>query len=279
MARKLFSFAVSIKKAVEEAVKTKYGEIVKSNEYLEKIFDISFTMPKHSSIIKLINQFFDDTIYILKDDRLPINERVNQFFEMLNFTNPRRVKKVLNKLQILRNLKQIWIEKDKPFPNIDLHNDTQASFAETITVLYLIITHEFYNDIFDDFLNFEKKKKLFVTEYEKDFANNSKLAQPIYCIHVSEIEISKLPFSQFTDRPLGDDNFYVTLCPTTCERIVNIDQYDSYELKDKIFIQKSHSIDNLFYNYCKSNIEYFKEVTYHSDCTFKSLKELITLML
>src|SRR5690606_15402498 len=51
------------KKAVESAVKTKYGKLVKSNEYLEKIFDISFSMPEHNDIEKLIYHYFDATPY------------------------------------------------------------------------------------------------------------------------------------------------------------------------------------------------------------------------
>ena len=46
------------KKAIKEAVKTKYGEVVKANEYLEKIFDISFSMPKHRELLKLVTQYF-----------------------------------------------------------------------------------------------------------------------------------------------------------------------------------------------------------------------------
>ncbi|MFP9114147.1 P-loop NTPase fold protein [Flavobacterium sp. RHBU_3] len=96
------------KKAVEEAVRTKYGEVVKSNEYLEKIFDISFTMPINNNILPLITNCFGEKkydfgeIYKNKEDKkkLQVDYRINDFLSSLNFTNPRKVKKVLNKYMI-----------------------------------------------------------------------------------------------------------------------------------------------------------------------------------
>ncbi|PBJ13357.1 P-loop NTPase fold protein [Flavobacterium sp. ACN6] len=156
------------KKAVEQAVKTKYGEIVISNEYLEKIFDISFSMPQHDNLLKMIKYYFDDTYYKLEEDNIAISYRINEFFQYLEFTNPRRVKKVLNKYQILRNMKFLSLsEKFIPFPNIDEKNGIQKSYFETIFVLYLIILHEFYPELFDNFLNFDIKRKSYFAGLKK----------------------------------------------------------------------------------------------------------------
>ncbi len=162
--KKTIFFCGIDKKAVEQAVKTKYGEIVKANEYLEKIFDISFSMPDNDDLLKMISYYFDTTAYELGTDIEPINSRVSDFFQYLEFTNPRRVKKVLNKYQILRNIKSLSLpEKYYPFPNIDEKDGDQKSYFETILVLYLIILHEFYPEYFANFLDFDLKSKNYNT--------------------------------------------------------------------------------------------------------------------
>jgi predicted KAP-like P-loop ATPase len=52
---KVIYFCGVDKNAVSKAVKVKYGEIIKSEEYLEKIFDISFNMSKDFQIAKLLS--------------------------------------------------------------------------------------------------------------------------------------------------------------------------------------------------------------------------------
>lgn len=147
------------KKAVEAAVTTKYGNLIKANQYLEKIFDISFSMPEHFNSLKLISFYFNTQIYTLEGESIEINKRIDDFFRKIEFTNPRRIKKVLNKFQILRDFIQMKINEDKCFPKIDLKTNIEYNFFETIFTLYLIILSEFYPSDFEGFLNFEIKKK------------------------------------------------------------------------------------------------------------------------
>ncbi len=147
-------------KAVKEAVNTKYGEVVKSNEYLEKVFDISFHMPKHDDLLKLVSLYFDDRNVKELDEKC--NVAIADFLNQINFTNPRRLKKILNKYQILRSLKSN-LENDKKnlnlIPNIYIEND--GNFFETIFTLYFLITYEFERDVFNNFFDFELKKSIY----------------------------------------------------------------------------------------------------------------------
>ena len=47
-------FCALDKNAVTKAIQTKYKDVIKSEEYLEKIFDVSFNMPSVFSINKLL---------------------------------------------------------------------------------------------------------------------------------------------------------------------------------------------------------------------------------
>lgn len=151
------------KVAVNQAVKTKYGKVIKANEYLEKIFDISFSMPNHNDLSRLVDNYFDNTTYTIGDRSQPICIWISDYFENINFTNPRRVKKVLNKFNIVREFKKLLNDE---FPNIDMLNKKQASYFETIMVLYLIILHEFYPNLFNKFLDFDHMKNLYYNGYD-----------------------------------------------------------------------------------------------------------------
>ena len=90
-------FVAIDKDAVSKAIKTRYGEIMKSEEYLEKIFNISFSMPKHFELKNFIKQYES-----FNDENA---EKLARFFEYIKFTNPRHIKKVLNKYDCLVKLK------------------------------------------------------------------------------------------------------------------------------------------------------------------------------
>lgn len=150
------------KKAVKEAVKTKYGEVVKANEYLEKIFDISFSMPEYDDLLKLVSQFFDSRE--VGSVKGALNENISNFFKALNFTNPRRVKKVLNKYSIIQSLSYELGEEHKYshiIPNIITKES--GNYFETILTLHLIILHEFFPKLFE---------KLFDLGYKVSYLSN-----------------------------------------------------------------------------------------------------------
>lgn len=158
------------KEAIEKALKHKYGDEEKAEEYLEKIFNFSFNMPETFDVEKFIMQygFFNDN---------EIAEKLAKFFEAINFTTPRRLKKVLNKYEYLFKIKNSYdISEDlknlipdiicidlkrmpstskyylKKYSNQNyieniikrLKNGNKDYLFDTIFVLYFIILYEFY---------------------------------------------------------------------------------------------------------------------------------------
>jgi hypothetical protein len=161
------------KKAVEQAVKTKYGEIVKANEYLEKIFDISFSMPEHDDVLKLVSTYFDNREIKLGKFGGKLNEKIADFFKELNFTNPRRLKKVLNKYLILSNFKIILKDNKKDaVPNIYVGED--GNFFETILTLYFLCLFEFDKDTFEIFNDINLKKQAVKLAMERGGSSSQK---------------------------------------------------------------------------------------------------------
>ena len=261
------------KSAVQAAVKTKYGKAVKSNEYLEKIFDISFSMPKEINTQKLIGHYFDNRIYSLKDEKLNINLWVDNFFQELEFYNPRKIKKVLNKFQMLRNFKSSSSSFIDDFPRIDLKSDSEKSLFETLLVLYLIILHEFYSDAFNDFLNFEKKLQIYSKALQHPENHGGALRTAISnnwsmksFLHIQENEVG-----------LADNlNFVICITPT------NIDSFHINSLtkpnQNQALIGKKN-IEFLFFKYI--NRYGFNDWTKDgsSSASFKSVKKLISDLL
>lgn len=234
------------KKAVEQAVKTKYGKVIKANEYLEKIYDISFSMPEHNDLLKLINHYFDETQYKFGDNSIAINHRINGFFNALEFTNPRRVKKVLNKFQMFRNFSVISNKSE--IPNIDMRNNIEKSFFETILILYLIILHEFYTDEFADFLNFEKKKDIYTRALKTNPSSIPNLNKVLLT------NFSKKAFgsicSEFIATPSNNKiiqfSFFVCLSPMKIQSL-NLNALLTKNAQEIVVTEKH--IDFLFYKY------------------------------
>jgi hypothetical protein len=142
--KKTIFFCGIDKKAVKEAVKTKYGEVVKANEYLEKVFDVSFSMPQSTDVSKLVNQYFDDSETVGEEK---LRGLVNQFFKKIHFQNPRRIKKILNKYLIIKRLKESDSSESLTLPNI-MHEGSGTLF-ETYLTLYLLILNEFEPEEFE----------------------------------------------------------------------------------------------------------------------------------
>lgn len=259
------------KKAVQEAVKTKYGKVVKANEYLEKIFDISFSMPDHNDLIKMINYYFDNKTYTIGNKEEPINTLINTFFTQLEFTNPRRVKKVLNKLQMLREFRLMKSNKVENFPNIDMKNNSESGLFETFLTLYLIILHEFYQSDFENFLNFDKKRDIY-----------SKAAQDQgQFLHIAKAirsNLSNIPFptiyseAKSNGLALVDSSFFICLSPINVKKISSANLL--HNKGHDIYVSEKH-IDFLFYKYInkKNAIEWLEKSQNNS--TFISIKNLI----
>lgn len=135
---KIIFFCGIDKDAVNKAIRKRYGDIIKSEEYLEKIFDISFNMPLESYEV---NKYLNNLNLFEKEKEVP---KISNFLKEIKFTNPRHTKKIFNKYRLLSYLKRKNKSKySKLIPNIII-GDGEGYIFDTIMVLYFIILHEFY---------------------------------------------------------------------------------------------------------------------------------------
>lgn len=127
------------KEAVNKAVFHKYNDIIKADEYLEKIFDISFSMPS-PNVEKMVSEYFpkNDVVFI------------REFFESIDFINPRHMKKVLNKYLVIKYLKENNLDLENYIPDLNI-------IFYKILVLYMIVLYEFNKEDYDIIKNWEKK--------------------------------------------------------------------------------------------------------------------------
>lgn len=153
------------KSAVTKALNIKYNDIIKSEEYLEKIFDITFCMPEALDLSRLINFFFEND----SEKEYRYCKQLNNFFIQLKFTNPRHIKKIFNKLEILSGY-TTYIEELKC---LDIRN--YDNILLLIFVIYLLILFEFDKDSFYNILDYKKRFDSYCSYYPvKLNSNNTK---------------------------------------------------------------------------------------------------------
>ena len=93
------------KEAVHKALLIKYNDVIKANEYLEKIFDFSFNMPNSFDVEKALRDSLKslDDFNTNQDDFNFAVRKISEMFKAIYFTNPRHIKKVINKYMIFRH--------------------------------------------------------------------------------------------------------------------------------------------------------------------------------
>lgn len=250
------------KKAVNEAVKTKYGDVVKANEYLEKVFDISFTMPEHDNLLKLVTLFFKDK---------EVSKSLSDFLRDLNFTNPRRVKKLLNKFLILKTIKQNINVNSKYYSSFpDFYTDESGNYLETILTLHFIILHEFFPLKYVDLLDFKKKESNFRDVYAGGSIDN----QRVQISQKVKSNISDKPFSSIKGKNLNGNfaDYSFALVPNNPVGLTSssfrIDLFDSFKVERE-------DIEYKFVLHLANNLNIFNHSNYFSDCSMIDLKRLI----
>ena len=131
--------------AVTKAVDIQFKDKIKAEEYLEKIFDISFNMPVRYETKTIIEKYFGKH-----------SDAIAKFINYINFCNPRHLKKIINKYLILSQIKRNKDSKYSEFiPNIIAGE--KGYLFDKIMVLYFIILYEFYNDKFYEIKNYDEK--------------------------------------------------------------------------------------------------------------------------
>jgi DNA polymerase III delta prime subunit len=232
------------KKAIREAVKTKYGEIVKANEYLEKIFDISFSMPTAVNNSKLISQYFDDDEKVGEEK---LSDLITKFFEELHFKNPRRIKKILNKYHIIKRLKENEKEEDLILPNI-IYKDKGTLF-ETYLTLYLLILKEFEPKNFNLLFDLSYKRVNYVNSLKKNYPekSNYETATSSTIRYLEDYDLDRKLFADIiTNNNSANYSYFIALFAPT-----QVDNLFSYAFSSesnflKLFIIKNKSFEYYF---------------------------------
>lgn len=127
--------------AVTLALKNKYNnDYNKADEYLEKIFSITFDLINNiqtENFLKYINE-----ITGLDENNAKL---ILDFFEVIHFTNARYVKKVLRKYYLMKN----YLKSKE----IDLNN-----VYNIILILYIIILNIYHSDEYKYIIRKDKEK-------------------------------------------------------------------------------------------------------------------------
>ncbi|MDP8202426.1 MAG: P-loop NTPase fold protein [Candidatus Tenebribacter burtonii] len=183
------------KDAVTKAVRYKYNDIVKSEEYLEKIFDISFQMYQQSNKIKLISYYF-------KDYPKDLHNTIDIFFNYLGFTNPRHLKKVLNKFLIVKFIKEKSLTNHELIPKIKGENSLNI-----FLILYFIILLEFEQDLYTQFKSIESKRNNLIEEYYQNQLKSKQKDNARYTLYEATNELNPfLPYKGMLINNISQSN-------------------------------------------------------------------------
>ncbi|MBR9844762.1 MAG: hypothetical protein GYB35_01000 [Algicola sp.] len=258
------------KKAVREAVKTKYGEVVKANEYLEKVFDISFSMPDHNNLYMLIKHYFNDSELNFLEGKLV--ENISSFFIHLNFKNPRRIKKVLNKYLLLVNISK---ELNNEISSLNLFGSTAeetGNYFETILSLYLIILYEFHPALVDNVFDLKYKEAMLVSVIKETVNEQSQEAYRNTIEQYVDDNILNKKLNEIYYDSAQFDQLIFTFLPNNIKELKS----NSYSLSafSKIKISDK-KIDYWFLNYLLNNDKMFLERKLFTDLTLLEIKQLI----
>lgn len=178
---RIIFFCALDKKAVQKALKYKYDDEEKADEYLEKIFTFSFDLPIITTE-KLIKHYFGEN-----------SQEISNFLNKIGFKNPRHLKKILNKYYFIANLKKNN-KYSSIIPDIIIDNtqENKTKTGNTIFTLYFLILKEFYYEDYLQLKDFEGRKE----EYNQNVIINKTIEKKKLFLYEDDISYSK--FSKFS---------------------------------------------------------------------------------
>ncbi|MBN1968571.1 MAG: hypothetical protein JXR48_12320 [Candidatus Delongbacteria bacterium] len=186
--RTIFFFGID-KKALDCALKTKYHNYLKSEEYLEKLFDISFEITGVSDSEKYIHEFMKEF-----DSNGKVSPYIVKLFNAIDFTTPRKVKKVMNKYSMIENYWNIGNEYKNLIP--DLENTGDKNILNRILIIYFIVLFEYHRDKFYEIEDYEGK----IATYKKGVLEDMRLTSGQVDNESATILVNNL-------KPFGDDKY------------------------------------------------------------------------
>lgn len=148
------------KNAIKNALQHRYNDAIKSEQYLEKVFDVTFNLESEIHYEAILKQYFLEDVEIPNAGGVKLHVFLNNFLKALNFNNPRAVKKLVNKYQLIA-----WIKYESSIdgkiksyiPNIYSPNNKEFSILETILTLYVIILHDFHHEVYFSVIDIDGK--------------------------------------------------------------------------------------------------------------------------
>jgi hypothetical protein len=143
---KIIYFCGIDKDAVIQAAKIRFGDKIKAEEYLEKIFDVSFNMPKSYNTEKIVRHSLPHK-----------GDKIVAFFNKIGFSNPRHIKKILNKYKMISLIKNSNMNKKYKDLIPEILIDKTGYIFDTIMVLFFLILYEFYYEKFIELKNYDSK--------------------------------------------------------------------------------------------------------------------------
>ena len=147
---KIVYFCGIDKVAVESAIKIKYGTYISSEDYLDKLFPISFTMPE-IRVEEFIGDFVNK-VYEGNEGSEIATKLITELLVKIKFLNPRQIKKAFNKYLSFKILSKINNDKYSLQSIVDLSDPHYLVYS-----LFFIILKEFYGSEFNDLLNYREK--------------------------------------------------------------------------------------------------------------------------
>jgi len=246
------------KDAVQQAVMTKYSGVMKAEEYLEKVFDVSFSMPLNFDVELMLKKYFPGQI----NDSITYASFLSKFFTQIEFTTPRHIKKVLNKYEILRSYKNNdSVNQDYNALVPDILMDGSGNHVETLFTLYMIILFEFYHEKFTEIKGFGKKTDLYanllVNLNEKGGASREARMSAAYDQMENRLGIRGFSLHEFRERynakkKIGDTeatdlliNLSLVFTP------INISTFEIYNRNYRHHLKQFESKDNtILVNFC-----------------------------
>lgn len=141
------------KEAVANAIRIKYGDVIKSTEYLEKIFDFNLTLRKSSDFLPLVNFYCKDG---------SDNKGFISFLKDMDLVNPRHLVKVLNRVYFLTRIltdvdSKFTIFFDGQNQKSLLKNDYSKNQLFFEMMFFFVAFKEFRPDEYSRLSNLEEK--------------------------------------------------------------------------------------------------------------------------
>ena len=244
------------KDAVIKAAELKYRDKIKGEEFLEKIFDTSFYMPKNYNTENFVekSQLFEEQKSI-----------ISKFLNSIKFTNPRHLKKIFNKFQLISLIKENFAnEFGELIPEI-IRNKKGYIF-DTILVLFFLILYEFHYQKYEEIKAYENKFENYidylVDKSSKTVARESKgnLINTYLKASRTFFEFGKISNLKFLNPTVGHQNFHVFLSFFT-PRISKDFEFKSIQGDFRYFEQFEYSENHILIDFCRFIYDHINEIT------------------